>query len=270
MLLGTGELLVDPPASIPRASTPGATTRSVSAHQATTGVFTTPTEPCPPPGMIAPMTEIMLMSDPRVAAVRVEECGERLVDVREEGGLLVDGRKHDGTGAFAHLREGVLERLLLAQSRLPGGLRLLYVEGYRPPSLQRRYFEEYGAELRTAHPEWSAADLHAAASRYVSPPEIAPHSAGSAVDVTLADADGRELDLGTRMNASPEESAGACYTDAAGITAEARRNRETLGAALTGAGLVNYPTEWWHWSFGDRYWALVTAAPAALYGQKEA
>jgi D-alanyl-D-alanine dipeptidase len=39
-----------------------------------------------------------------------------------------------------------------------------------------------------------------------------------------------------------------------------------LGAALTAAGLVNYPTEWWHWSFGDRYWALATGAGAALYG----
>ncbi|MEU6988726.1 M15 family metallopeptidase [Streptomyces sp. NPDC046324] len=215
------------------------------------------------------MSEITLMSDPRIAVLPVEECGERLVDVREAEALLVDNRCHDGTGAFAHLREGVLERLLVAQSRLPDGLRLLYVEGYRPPSLQRRYFEEYGAELRAAHPEWSAPELHAGASRYVSPPEIAPHSAGSAVDVTLADADGRELDLGTRMNASPEESEGACYTAAPAIPAEARRHRVILGAALTGAGLVNYPTEWWHWSFGDRYWALATGARAALYGPKE-
>jgi D-alanyl-D-alanine dipeptidase len=35
---------------------------------------------------------------------------------------------------------------------------------------------------------------------------------------------------------------------------------------LDGAGLVNYPTEWWHWSFGDRYWALTTGAAAAVYG----
>ena len=36
--------------------------------------------------------------------------------------------------------------------------------------------------------------------------------------------------------------------------------------SLRGAGLVNYPTEWWHWSYGDRYWALMTGARAALYG----
>ncbi|MFE1348783.1 M15 family metallopeptidase [Streptomyces sp. NPDC058757] len=215
------------------------------------------------------MTKIVLMSDPQVAAVPVAECGEPLVDVRREGALLVDSRKQDPADAFAHLREGVLGRLVKAQGLLPEGLRLLFVEGYRPPSLQREYFEEYAGRLREAHPDLSPGEIHSAASRYVSPPEIAPHSAGAAVDLTLADADGRELDLGTRMNADPEESGGACYTDAVGISPEARSHRELLGGVLTAAGLVNYPTEWWHWSFGDRYWALKTGAAAALYGPKE-
>lgn len=41
-----------------------------------------------------------------------------------------------------------------------------------------------------------------------------------------------------------------------------------LSAALTAGGLVNYPTEWWHWSFGDRYWALATEADHAVYGPR--
>ncbi|MDX2604863.1 M15 family metallopeptidase [Streptomyces caniscabiei] len=215
------------------------------------------------------MTEIILMSDPRVAAVPVHDRDEPLVDVRGAGPLLVDERKADATGAYARLRAAVHDRLLDAQDLLPGGLRLLIVEGYRPPSLQRAYFERYAAEQRSLHPDWPADRVREAASRYVSPPETAPHSAGAAVDLTLADADGRELDFGTRVNASPEESAGACYTGADGISAEARAHRETLGAALSAAGLVNYPTEWWHWSYGDRYWALATGAPAALYGPRE-
>ncbi|MFD4260307.1 M15 family metallopeptidase [Streptomyces sp. NPDC058534] len=191
------------------------------------------------------MTEIVLMSDPKVAAVPVQECGEPLVDVRRGGALLADRRKwQDSAGACFHLREGVLTRLLEAQAQLPPGLRLLFVEGYRPPALQRRYFDKYASQLRTAHPHWSPDQLRSAASRYVSPPEIAPHSAGAAVDLTLADAEGRELDMGTRMNATPEESAGACYTHADNISAEARCHRTLLGTALTTAGLVNYPTEW--------------------------
>ncbi|MCX4705544.1 M15 family metallopeptidase [Streptomyces sp. NBC_01373] len=214
------------------------------------------------------MSEIILMSDPRVAAVRIDECGDALVDVR--GSLLVDDRKHqDSRGAEVHLRRGVLDRVLRAQTLLPEGLRLLFVEGYRPPALQRSYFEQYADELRAGHPDWPAGRIRSAASRYVSPPETAPHTAGAADDLTLADTDGRELDLGTPMNASPEESAGACYTAADGITDEASANRAVLGAALSAAGLVNYPTEWWHWSYGDRYWALATGAPAALYGPGE-
>lgn len=156
-----------------------------------------------------------------------------------------------------------------AQGMLPQGLRLLFVEGYRPPSLQRAYFAEYVSQLWAVHADWSAEQIHSAASRYVSPPDIAPHSAGAAVDLTLADAEGRELDLGTRMNADPEESEGACYTRAVNISTEARINRKALGDVLTAAGLVNYPTEWWHWSFGDRYWAFITGGTTALYGSQE-
>jgi D-alanyl-D-alanine dipeptidase len=215
------------------------------------------------------MDEILLMSDSKVVAIPVTECGERLVDVRLGGLLLVDARKQDPADAFAYLRDGVLERLLKAQVMLPPGLRLLFVEGYRPPALQRDYFEEYANQLRAIHPEWPNEQIHSAASRYVSPPNIAPHSAGAAVDLTLADTSGLELDLGTRMNADPEESAGACYTHALNITKEARANRKLLGSVLTAAGLVNYPTEWWHWSFGDRYWAVITGESAALYGPKD-
>lgn len=210
---------------------------------------------------------LILMSDPRVAAIPVEDCGEPLVDVRRN--LLVDDRRSDPAGAFAQLRQGVLDRLLHAQALLPADLRLLYVEGYRPPDLQRRYFEEYADELRTANPAWSQDQVHEAASRYVSPPEIAPHSAGAAVDLTLVDANGTELDMGTRVNASPEESDGACYTGASSISPQARTNRTTLVNVLSAAGLVNYATEWWHWSHGDRYWALMTKQPVALYGPRD-
>ncbi|MFE9826491.1 M15 family metallopeptidase [Streptomyces sp. NPDC005791] len=208
------------------------------------------------------------MSDRRVAAIPVQERGEVLLDTRVHG-LMVDDRKQDAAGAWAHVRQGVLTRLQRVQSLLPGGVQLLFIEGYRPPSLQRRYFEEYSDELARAHPDWQAAELREAASRFVSPPEIAPHSAGAAVDVTLIDHQGRELDMGTRVNASPEESDGACYTDAPNLSARARTNRATLGDAMSDAGLINYGTEWWHWSFGDRYWALQTQRPAALYGPVE-
>ncbi|GAA0400155.1 D-alanyl-D-alanine dipeptidase [Acrocarpospora corrugata] len=209
----------------------------------------------------------MLISDPLVAAVPVEECGEGLSDVR--GRLRVDDRLADPDGAYALLREGLVARLEAAERSLPAGYHLVVVEGYRPAALQRAYFTAYLNDLETKFPEMSADELFVAASRYVSPIEVAPHTAGAAVDLTLCDDSGVEYDMGTQVNANPEESAGACYTAAPGISADARQNRKILSAALEAAGLVNYPTEWWHWSYGDRYWAMTRRAPAALYGPVE-
>ncbi|MFJ1733716.1 M15 family metallopeptidase [Streptomyces sp. NPDC088254] len=212
------------------------------------------------------MTELILLSDRRVAETPVFENGERLVDARDSAALRVDARKADADGSYAHVRADVMRRLLLAQGALPRGVRLLLVEGFRPPALQRSYFDAYSATLRRAHPDASPARIRELASAYISPPEVAPHVSGGAVDLTLCTEDGRELPLGTEVNATPEESEGGCRTAATNIDAEARANRLLLHRAMTAAGFVNYPTEWWHWSYGDRYWALLTTAPAAEYG----
>lgn len=209
------------------------------------------------------------MGDDRVRSIPVVENGEGLVDLRSLDALGLDSRKVDPAGSYAHLRAGVARRLAHAQAALPVGLELLVIEGFRPLELQRRYFDEYADNLRQRHPDLNASELARLVTRHVSPPDIAPHSTGAAIDLTLRKRDGAELDLGTRVNASPEESDGRCYTDATGLSPEAHANRKTLTAALTDAGLVNYPTEWWHWSYGDRYWAFVTGAPHAIYGPTE-
>ncbi|MEV5933252.1 M15 family metallopeptidase [Streptomyces sp. NPDC052079] len=230
-----------------------------------------PASPIPPPYKPSQgdaMNPLVLMSDPRVAAIPVRECGEPLVDVRDHG-FRVDPRKHDPLGAFAHVREGVLARLEHARSLLPAGTDLLFIEGYRPLALQQRYFTEYRDELAAAHPDWTPEQLHQGASRYVSPPEIAPHCAGAAVDVTLVDQDGHELDLGTRVNASPEESHGACFTHAPNLSDLARHHRTLLLTAMEGAGFTNYGTEFWHFSVADRYDALTKQEPPARYGPTE-
>ncbi|MBT2229620.1 M15 family metallopeptidase [Nonomuraea sp. NEAU-A123] len=209
-------------------------------------------------------SDIVLISDPRVAAIPVRDNGEELVDVR--GRLRVDERMADRSGAYAHLRSGLLARLERAERRLPDGFHLLIVEGYRPIDTQLRIFEEYRDGLRAAFPEMSPDEAHIAASRYVSPVDVAPHTAGAAVDLTLCAPDGTEYDMGTQVDDNPEESDGGCYTDATNISVDARVHRKILAAALEPVGLVNYPTEWWHWSFGDRYWALAEGRPYAVYG----
>ncbi|RYC05785.1 M15 family metallopeptidase [Nocardioides zhouii] len=197
----------------------------------------------------------ILLSDPRVSAIPLHESGERMVALDASFG-----------SAGALVRAGLAARLVEAQRLLPPGVGLEVVEGHRPAAAQQAIIAGYSAELRAAHPGIPAGELYQLTSRFVAPINVAPHVAGAAVDVTLVDATRKPLDLGTPIDANPEQSNGACYFAADGIGSTARACRDLLSAALTGAGLVNYPTEWWHWSYGDRYWALTTGAPAALYG----
>ncbi|GIG39298.1 M15 family metallopeptidase [Cellulomonas phragmiteti] len=197
----------------------------------------------------------ILLSDPRVAAVPVHDNGEPLVALDPGFGP-----------ARALVREGVALRLAAARTRLPVGVRLRVLEGHRPVASQRAIIARYSAEVAAARPGLSPAELSRLTSRFVAPVAVAPHVAGSAVDLTLVDDQGRELDMGTPVDATPEQSEGRCFTAAPDISPAARAHRALLGDVLGTAGLVNYPTEWWHWSWGDRYWALLTGADAALHG----
>ncbi|GGQ51013.1 M15 family metallopeptidase [Couchioplanes azureus] len=209
---------------------------------------------------------MILLSDPRVAAVPSEDGGEPMIDVRDVPELRLDGRAADGEGSYARLRAEVASRLVDAQRKLPEGLRLLIVEGYRPYATQHAIWTRYRDELRRLHPSWPDGRLLVETSKFVSPVEVAPHSTGGAVDLTLCTADGEELDMGTPIDATPVECDNACFTGARNIPAAAVENRRLLSDALSAVGMVNYPTEWWHWSYGDRYWALLTGASHAPYG----
>jgi D-alanyl-D-alanine dipeptidase len=200
----------------------------------------------------------ILLCDPRVAAIPVIGSTEPLVRL---------GRPYGPDRAW--VRAGLARRLDQAQASLPVGIRFGVVEGHRSPTDQLAIIARYSAEICALRPGISAGELDHLTSRFVAPLAVAPHIAGAAIDVTLVDACGDELDLGTPIDTTPEQSDGRCYFDAGDIGADARANRDLLGAALCDVGLVNYPTEWWHWSYGDRYWALITGAPAALYGPVE-
>jgi D-alanyl-D-alanine dipeptidase len=202
-----------------------------------------------------PLDTIVLLADPRVAAVPVVECGEALVRLTRH---LSPTREL--------VRRGLAERLVAAAGLLPRGIGLRVAEGHRTADAQEAIVASYGAGLRALHPHVDDAELRRLTSRFVAPVEVAPHVAGAAVDLTLVDACGDDLDLGTVIDATPEQSDGRCFTAADGIGPDARAHRDLMQRVLGGVGLVNYPTEWWHWSYGDRYWALVTGAAHAPYG----
>ena len=79
------------------------------------------------------------------------------------------------------------------------------------------------------------------------------HSRGSTIDLTLARADGHELDMGTPFDFFSPRS-----WRAANVSAEAKANRATLASAMRRHGFRPYDKEWWHFTlshepFPDTY-----------------
>jgi D-alanyl-D-alanine dipeptidase len=75
------------------------------------------------------------------------------------------------------------------------------------------------------------------------PKRGSPHSMGAAVDLTLIDEDGRELDMGTGFDAFTPLS----HHGRLDIPAHAQRNRAILLGIMTAAGWDFYRNEWWHY-----------------------
>ena len=91
---------------------------------------------------------------------------------------------------------------------------------------------------------------------YLAPPERGSiHSFGMALDLTLLDPDGCELDMGTAFDDLSERSQPvreAAMLDSGAITHAQVANRQLLRDAMAQAGWVGIGSEWWHFDHGDR------------------
>lgn len=201
--------------------------------------------------------------------VPIEPRDEPLVPVGDIGPRVVDDPRYHAAGLpgameRGWLREGVAARLAAVAAGLPDGLTLVVWDGYRPIATQAALYDGYLAELTMVHPDWPADALEEAAARYVTPPSRAlaappPHLTGGAVDLTLGDADGRPLDLGTHFDAFVPEAGARALEDVPGTARDLRR---TLFWAMAGQGFTAYVEEWWHFDHGDQFWGLATGNPA--------
>ena len=70
-----------------------------------------------------------------------------------------------------------------------------------------------------------------------------PHSMGAAVDLTLVDASGAELDMGTKF----DEFTPRAFHGNLDISPAAQRHRAILLGVMTAAGWDFFRNEWWHY-----------------------
>ena len=123
------------------------------------------------------------------------------------------------------LRRAVAERLSEVQIELEAmGFGLKIWDGYRPLAVQKEFWKLVPDE------------------RYVaSPVKGSRHNRGAAVDLTLVDKEGKELEMPTKFDDFTEK-AGA----SAPCSERAAKNRELLQRVMTAHGFAIFPSEWWH------------------------
>ena len=158
------------------------------------------------------------------------------------------------------------EKLCQANRNLPDGYRLTIIEGWRAPYIQRRMYQAVRARFQTLHPDWSETQLTRTVNRFSAPLNKQvppPHTTGGAVDLMLADSDGNALDHTSPFD--PYDPHSASFI-ASGLSDTARKHRDILAKALLSTGITNYPSEFWHWTYGDQGWAYRGGHPNALYG----
>ncbi len=139
-----------------------------------------------------------------------------------------------------------LERAVAWLAANRPGYTALILDALRPQRVQQQLWdalEGTGLRLYLAEPERGSI-----------------HSFGMALDITLLDPDGREVDMGTGFDDLTERShpgREASLLARGELTLAQIGNRQLLRDAMGHAGFTGIQSEWWHYDFGDR--ALVRA-----------
>lgn len=130
------------------------------------------------------------------------------------------------------LRRSVAERLARAAARLrERGYRLRIFDCYRPLSVQR--------DLWRARPQRG----------FVADPRTGSHhNRGAAVDLSLLDLAGREVEMPTPYDAFDRRARADAV---AGVSPAAIRHRTALRRAMEEAGFRVNGAEWWHFDSAD-------------------
>lgn len=155
-------------------------------------------------------------------------------------------------------RMSVITKVQKALELLPNNYGFVLIEGYRRYAVQKALFNKRFTLLQNQHPQFSTAQLHEETVKYVSDPDIySPHVTGGAIDLAIVNENKELLDMGNLFE----------YTDTANLYSSnlndtQKENRQLLISVMERVGLVNYPYEWWHWSYGDKYWAFVSGQNA--------
>ncbi len=180
-----------------------------------------------------------------------------LVDIRtlKNAGCLIFDENIPNYMIRKALGEKIIQVAVILKS-LNLGLKIY--ELYRSLTKQTLEFNQVKTDFIKKYPELIEKQIWEKVTEFIADPALRPpHVTGGAVDLCLVDEHGLELDMGTPMNSIDLKS----YLTCKDISLEALTNRSLLLKLMLSVNLAPLPSEWWHYSFGENYWA-------AFYNEK--
>lgn len=199
--------------------------------------------------------------DLKSIALLPEQGAPAIADISVADGFFINTRRSDDF----RLRAAVYEKLKHAQAALPAGYRFMVFEAYRSFAKQETLWKNTNRQMKERYPELDDESLFRLCENFTACPYDgigSGHQCACAVDITLCDESGKEFSMGTDMH----EKSPKTKTAADGLTQEETALRRILKTAMEDAGFINYPAEWWHFSYGDHQWAWLTKRTQAIYG----
>ena len=231
--------------------------------------------------------------------IKIQECNEPLVPIPLELFAIESPHPYQKLGAPYHLsqtkspyflRQKVLDSLITAQTKLQQNYpswQIQIFDAYRPIIIQKFMVDYTFTETVKAHgltldspslTEVKRQEILELVYQFWATPNSdprtpPPHSTGAAVDVTLVNANGKTIDMGSPIDELSPRSYPNHFLDHQNKESQKyHQHRQLLAEGMIFGGFQQHPQEWWHFSLGDQMWAWLTndqGKVVARYGRVE-
>ena len=210
------------------------------------------------PAIVLVVVVVLLGSSPRARTEpdvdwhALVASGQLVELSKEDPGIRIELRyagPHNCTGEAIYppdfpclVRPVLARRLHYAQQLLHDrGYGLKIWDGYRPPAAQHALWEHFARRGYVANPDDGRGSLH---------------SWGLAVDATLVDAAGHDIEMPSDFDVFAPVASGIYR----GSNLQIGANLRFLQAVMKASGFIGLSTEWWH--FAARDWQQFTPLSA--------
>lgn len=193
--------------------------------------------------------------------IKICDNGEKLVEVEKScPGIVLRA----GQSGKIYVRQTVAKKLNQAKKYLPKDVTFVINSAWRSKESQKKIYHDAIKGFAKEYPKLNKKQVLKIADQFVDPysgPIVSGHLTGGAIDIRLSK-NGRNLPIRSRKLSYKEDY----QSIQPKLSKYIQKNREILRTALTKAGFQNHPKEFWHWSYGDYWWAKRMKKKIAIYG----